>query len=148
MTSVTDFLARRLKLTADAVQRAADRSEALAFLEFGFIAARAAKQRIGRHVPARSKAWVRQDDRRWLSHCLNFARSLWIRHPMPPWRPIVPLASCCRRGLSRRTRTPDRLAVHLTRAALDEGQIWACRVSLQFDKQGGPRARKSVLNPA
>ena len=60
MASVTDFLARRLKLTVNAAKSAVDRPRARAFLGFSFTAGRTPKRRISPKALARLKVRVRE----------------------------------------------------------------------------------------
>ena len=64
MASVTDFLARRLKLTVNAAKSAVDRPSARAFLGFSFMAGRTPRRRISPKALARFKVRVRELTRR------------------------------------------------------------------------------------
>ena len=64
MASVTDFLARRLKLTVNAAKSAVDRPRARAFLGFSFTGGRTPKRRISPKALARFKMRVRDLTRR------------------------------------------------------------------------------------
>ena len=64
MTSVTHFLARRLKLTVNAAKSAVDRPRARAFLGFNFTAGRTPKRRISPKALARLKVRARELTRR------------------------------------------------------------------------------------
>jgi len=64
MASVTDFLARRLKLTVNAAKSAVDRPRARAFLGFSFTAGRTPKRRISPKALGRFKVRVRELTRR------------------------------------------------------------------------------------
>ncbi len=66
MASVTDFLARRLKLTVNTDKSAVDRPVARAFLGFSVTAGRTPKRRIAPLAFARFKARVRE-----LTRCLR-----------------------------------------------------------------------------
>ena len=60
MASVTDFLARRLKLKVNTAKSAVDRPAARAFLGFSFTVGRTPKRRIAPQALARFKARVRE----------------------------------------------------------------------------------------
>ena len=64
MASVSDFLARRLKLTVNADKSAVDRPVARAFLGFSFTAERTTRRRIAPQALVRFKARVRDLTRR------------------------------------------------------------------------------------
>ena len=120
MASVTDFLARRLKLTVNAAKSAVDRPSARAFLSFSFTAGPTPQRVVSPKALARFKVRVRGTDASHKARQLHPSRGGVV--PLPRW--VAGLFRTLRGPLCPAPPRPVDPAA-ASRRRLDVLEVWA-----------------------